>query len=88
MICLQRNLVDKTLTHNPVMFRDYQIDPDDSGEFIPQWELEYFNYSTDNGIMTLDRPKDYPQYKYFVRVGGGWAGFKKKVNAKRYYKQD
>jgi len=45
-------------------------------------------HSTENGIMTLDNPKDYPDYKYFVRVGGGWRGFNKKVNARRYYKQD
>jgi hypothetical protein len=73
--------------------RDYQIDPNDSGFFVEDWKLRdefhiTFDMSTENGIMQLDNPKDYPDYKYFVRVGGGWRGFKKKVNAKRYYKQD
>lgn len=70
------------------MFRDYQIDPNDSGMFIQQFELQEFDKTTENGIMTLDHPKDCPYFKYFVRVGGGWRGFKKKVNAKRYYNQD
>lgn len=70
------------------MFRDYQIDPNDSGFFVEDWKLRDFDHSTENGIMSLDHPKDYPDYKYFVRVGGGWRGFNKKVNARRYYKQD
>ena len=70
------------------MFRDYQVDPNDKGFFVEDWKLRDFDHSTENGVMTLDRPKDYPHFKYFVRVGGGWRGFKKKVNAKRYYNQD
>jgi hypothetical protein len=70
------------------MLRDYQIDPEDPGEFVHYDELCHFDYSTENGIMTLDVLKNYPKLKYFVRVGGGWRGFHKRVNARRYYKQD
>ena len=72
------------------MFKDYQIDPNDSGEFIEQYIFQDLDHSTENGIMMLDNPKElYPyKYKYFVRVGGGWRAFNKKVNAKRYYNQD
>ena len=70
------------------MFRDYNIDPDDSGFFLHDWELQDFDKSTENGIMTLDEPMEYTAYKFFVRVGGGYRGYNKKVNANRYYKQD
>ena len=68
--------------------RDYQTDPNDKGFFVEDWKLRDFDFSTENGVMKLDHPKDYPHFKYFVRVGGGWRGFTKKVNANRYYKQD
>ena len=67
------------------MFTDYNIDPEDSGEFIENHEFYDFDLSTENGITEIDKPKTFKGYRYFVRVGGGYRGFKKKVNARRYY---
>ena len=70
------------------MFRDYKIDPQDSGEFLNSYEIE-FEFCGENGIYTFDKvsqnPK--PHLKYFCRVGGGYQGFKKKVNARNFLNQ-
>ena len=70
------------------MFKNYQIDPNDSGFFIEQYKFQDLDHSTENGIMMMDNPLECSEYKYFVRVGGGWRGYQKKVNAKKYYNQD
>ena len=70
------------------MLRDYPADPEDAGHFINNWELQEIDKSTYLGITELDDPVSYKEYKYFVRVGGGYQAFKKKKNAVRFYKQD
>lgn len=70
------------------MMRDYPTDPKDAGHFINDWQLQDIDKSTYNGITELDNPKSYQGYKFFVRVGGGYQAFKKRVNAKRFYNRD
>ena len=58
--------------------------------FLSFYDVYEFDRTTDQGIMTFDNPKEnpMPQFKYFVRVGGGYRGFVKKNEAKTYLKQD
>ena len=70
------------------MFRDYKIDPEDKGEFLASYQIEG-DFSSENGISSFDNPKEnpMPHLKYFCQVGGGYRGFKKKVNARNFLKQ-
>ncbi len=55
-------------------------------------DLEYSASQIETGIYQIefDNPKDnpWPDYKYFVRVGGGYRGFSKKTDARKYYRAD
>jgi hypothetical protein len=64
------------------MYRDYKIDPEDRGEFVPSYDVE--EISSEGNIYYFDKGEENPtpHLKYFVRVGGGYRGFKKKQNAK------
>lgn len=70
------------------MFRDYKIDSEDSGEFMPSWAVEG-DFGGESNIYSFDDEKDNPQphLKYFCRVGSGYQGFKKKVNARNFLNQ-
>lgn len=63
--------------------------------FCPMGEIndkEYCHAQIETGIYELefDNPKDNPwkEYRYFVRVGGGYRGFKGKREARKYYAAD
>ena len=65
------------------------LNKSDQGVFMPFPDIGV-EMTSDKGIFTFDQPKDNPTngLKYFVMVGGGYQGFKKKVNAKRFHNQD
>lgn len=62
--------------------------------FCPSSEISDLDYATsqvETGIYEIEfeRPDKNPWgYKYYVRVGGGWRGYMKKIEARNYYKQD
>lgn len=58
-----------------------RYDPDDPGVFVPRSEMG--DTSTDRGITTVDKPRA-DGLRYFVRVGGGYRGYKHKRNASAY----
>lgn len=69
--------------------RDYDEDPNDPGVFVNANKIEIGEEPTmEFGIGTFDNPSwnPTPKLKFFVRVGGGYMGFKKKVNATRFKK--
>lgn len=54
-------------------------------------DLDYATSQIETGIYEIEfeRPDKNPWgYKYYVRVGGGWRGYMKKIEARKYYKQD
>ena len=58
-------------------------------------QIQDFDYSysqIERGIYELEfeNPNENPwkEFKYFVRVGGGYRGFKKKTDARKYYNAD
>lgn len=55
--------------------------------FSDVWE---FDRTTENGLMYFDNPKENPrpEFKFYVRVGGGYRGFQTKREAKKYYNED
>ncbi len=67
-------------------FRDYNIDPADSGAFFNSYDFEDCDMNTEGGISTPE-PNPFPCFKYYCRVGGGYQAFRKKVNANRFLKQ-
>lgn len=58
--------------------------------FLSFYDVYEFDRSVDQGIVTFDNPKEnpVPEFKYFVRVVGGYRGFVKKSEAKAYLKED
>lgn len=72
---------------NGSFFRDYKIDPEDKGTFVESWKMEDAELTTEHiqhgGITTFERESEnhLKPLRYFVRVGGGYRGFKKRKNA-------
>ena len=63
--------------------------------FCPSSKLYETDYSTpqiETGVYQIefDKPESnpFPEYKFFVRVGGGYRGFVSKKEARAYYRQD
>ena len=52
-------------------------------------DFDYCHAQIETGIYELEfeNPKQNPwkEYKYFVRVGGGYRGFSSKRDARKYY---
>ena len=61
---------------------------DKHGQFIPFSEYALEDYTTETkelGVVTCDEiSRDYLDCNYFVRVGGGWQGFRYLVNARNF----
>ena len=69
----------------------FDFKPDDMPVFLSSGEVYELglDHSTSNGITTFD-DKANPALqgrRYFVRVGGGWQGFRKLTNARDYFNQ-
>jgi len=63
--------------------------------FCPSSKLYETDYSTpqiETGVYQIefDKPESnpFPEYKFFVRVVGGYRGFVSKKEARAYYRQD
>jgi predicted extracellular nuclease len=56
--------------------------------FIQSYEIDMdADLSTENGITTFDnnaKDNPHPNYRYLVRVGGGYRAFTKKSHATTY----
>lgn len=71
-------------------FRDYKINPEDSGEFMASHEIpDDAAFDSFEGISQFNMKKmnPKPHLKYFCRVGGGYRGFKFKRSAKNFLNQ-
>ncbi len=68
-------------------FRDYKINPEDSGEFVASYEIEEISSEGQIYYFGKGEINPRPHLKYFCRVGGGYQGFKFKRSANNFLKQ-
>lgn len=65
---------------------NYENPPDDPGVFVPNHTVDELDCWGDNGLYRFKCPKRNTYIKidgcgFFIMVGGGYRGFKKRSNA-------